>query len=120
MENFRDMKKIISKRIKEERKTIGLNQSQLADKLGKSTANISGYETGDRLPPIEVLHQLADIFDCSADYLLGRSPHRDYSIEKMNIDGKDYYVGIKKEAMNKLTSEQKLELAKELINDTVK
>lgn len=120
MENIEKLKQIISERIKNERILSNMSQSELAKKINKGVSTVSGYEIGDRLPPIEVLHELANIFNCSTDYLLGRSLHRDYSIEKMNIDGTDYYVGIKKEAINKLTPEQKLELAKELINDTVK
>lgn len=115
-----NMNDVLKNRLKEERLRKGYTQQELAEKVGANNRNISKYEAGTTQPNYEMLCALADIFDCSADYLLGRSPHRDYSIEKMNIDGKDYYVGIKKEAMNKLTPEQKLELAKELINDTVK
>lgn len=115
-----NMNDVLKNRLKEERLRLGLNQNELALKLGTTNRSISNYEKGDREPNIDMLNKLADVFDCSVDYLVGRSPHRDYSIEKMNIDGTDYYVGIKKEAMNKLTPEQKLELAKELINDTVK
>lgn len=66
----------IKKRIATERKKQGLTQSELAKKINRTTSNICGYEQGDRLPPCDVLYQLADIFDCSADYLLGRSTNR--------------------------------------------
>jgi len=57
-------------RIQAFRKQKGLSQSQLADKLGISYAQLSRYEIKDIQPPADVLSKLADIFGTSIDYLV--------------------------------------------------
>lgn len=67
------MEKIIGKRIREMRKKRGLTQDDLAHALGMKRANISNYERGLANVPSTTLYKLADIFNTSADYLLGRT-----------------------------------------------
>jgi len=50
----------------------GLTQQELAKHLGISPVTISGYENGHREPTIEMLERIADYFDVTVDYLLGR------------------------------------------------
>lgn len=50
-----------------------LTQKAVADKLGLSPSIVSGYETGDRTPSIEVLLSLSYLYKCSTDYLLGKN-----------------------------------------------
>lgn len=50
----------------------GLTQQELAERLGLSPVTISGYENGHREPSIEILERIADYFEVSVDYLLGR------------------------------------------------
>lgn len=59
-------------RLKELRRANNLTQSQLAEKIGCNQTAIGKYERGDLQPNIETLYMLADIFNCSIDYLLGR------------------------------------------------
>lgn len=110
MSDLENMKKMISSRIKSERITAGYKQSELSRKIGKADNAISGYETGDRLPPVDVLYQLSEIFNCSSDYLLGRSPHRDYRIDEINYEGDVYKVGVKKDAPRKATIDDVMQL----------
>ena len=63
---------LIGKRIKDLRLAKGLNQQQLGDLLGVTKVSICGYETGSRIPSIEIFCLLADIFGTITDYLLGR------------------------------------------------
>ena len=42
-------------------------------KTGIEQALISRYESGDRIPPTETLQILADFYDVSVDYILGRT-----------------------------------------------
>lgn len=45
------------------------------------------YETGKRQPNLHTLNRFAEIFDCSIDYLLGRTDIREIpSIQNTNID----------------------------------
>lgn len=52
-----------------------LTQRQLADILHVSVGTISNYENGVHLPDVDKLTELADIFDTTTDYLLGRTQH---------------------------------------------
>lgn len=50
----------------------GLSQRVVATRLGLSPSIISGYETGERSPSVEVLLSISRLYGCSCDYLLGR------------------------------------------------
>lgn len=54
------------------RKKNGMSQEELADKIGVSQKSISKYEKQDVRPSWEALLNIADLFDVSTDYLLGR------------------------------------------------
>lgn len=43
-----------------------------ADRLGIAKSTYAGYESGHRRPSLEAIKLMADIFDTSTDYLLGR------------------------------------------------
>ena len=60
-------------RLREMRERAGLTQVQLADRLMADNVQISRYETGAIVPSLETLTKIADILECSTDYLLGRS-----------------------------------------------
>jgi transcriptional regulator with XRE-family HTH domain len=67
---------ILGKRIKRERENKGLSQIELAKLLKISNTTLSQYETGQRIPGDEIKIKLADIFECTLDYLLGRTDIR--------------------------------------------
>lgn len=54
------------------RQDRGLTQKQLGKILSVSTGTISNYENGVHYPDLEKLVRLADYFQVSTDYLLGR------------------------------------------------
>ena len=62
----------VSEILKELRKSRGLTQKSLSEKLKIGQATIAGYENGDREPHIYSLIAYANFFECSVDYLLGR------------------------------------------------
>lgn len=49
-----------------------INAKKISDDTGISTGNISDWKSGRSKPSIEKLELLADYFDVSVDYLLGR------------------------------------------------
>lgn len=55
------------------RKNKGVSQKTLASEFDISDAAITMMEKGKRLPSFDVLCALADYFDVSLDYLVGRS-----------------------------------------------
>ena len=63
----------MKERLKELRLERGLTQKQVADYLGISDRGYGYYEAGRREPSIECLKKLCDLFEVSADYLIGRS-----------------------------------------------
>ena len=58
------------KKLREEKH---MSQVKLAMRINASQSTVSFYETGERVPDANVLIELAQIFECSVDYLLGRS-----------------------------------------------
>lgn len=59
-------------RLQELRKERGLNQKDFAKAIGYSQSQISQWETGVNEPTASALIKIADFFDVSVDYLLGR------------------------------------------------
>ena len=60
-------------RLKELRKSRGISQLRLATQLHTTQNTISRYETGEREPGIDELIKIADYFNVSVDYLIGRT-----------------------------------------------
>lgn len=60
-------------RLKELRLERKLSQKQVAEYLGISTRAYSHYEIGDREPSISLLVKLCDLFEVTADYMIGRT-----------------------------------------------
>lgn len=63
-------------RLKELRENKGITQKQLSEETGMSFQSISFYEHGEREPGVKALISLADYFNVSIDYLVGRSDKR--------------------------------------------
>ena len=61
-------------RVRELRQGMGWLQSDLAARLNTKPQTVSRYERGDRGLDVETILALCEIFGCTADYLLGRSP----------------------------------------------
>lgn len=66
-------KEIFSKRLYNLRKSRNIIAKDVAEALGLSKAAISQFETGKSQPSAAVLIALADYFNVSLDYLVGRS-----------------------------------------------
>lgn len=67
-----------AERLKAERKKNNINQTQLAENLYLDRSSISKYESGKQIPETPTLEKLADFFDVSIDYLLGKTDIRNY------------------------------------------
>ena len=68
---------MLNEKIKELRLLNGLNQVELAKRLGLTKQTISNWENNNIQPSIEMLEALADLFSVSTDYLLGRENNRE-------------------------------------------
>lgn len=58
------------------RAAAGVSQQTIGDMLGVTRWSVHNYETGKNRPDYDGLLALADYFDVSLDYLVGRSDHR--------------------------------------------
>lgn len=65
--------KVIVLRLKELRVARNMTQQRLAMELSMSQNTVSRYETGEREPGLAELIRIADYFNVSVDYLLGRT-----------------------------------------------
>lgn len=67
--------KIFQKRLIEQRKLYKITQRQLANYLQIAQPSYIRYENGSSEPSLETLVKIADYFDVSVDYLLGRKEY---------------------------------------------
>lgn len=67
--------KIFQQRLQEQRKLYGYTQRQMAEFLDITQPSYIRYENGTSEPTLENLVLIADIFDVSVDYLLGREEY---------------------------------------------
>lgn len=65
------MKLSLAGNIRTHRKQRGLTQEQLAEVLGVTTGAVHKWETGQSVPELPLIVELADFFDVSVDALLG-------------------------------------------------
>ena len=66
------MEDTLGRRISALRKSAGMTQDQLAEKLGITAQAVSKWENDQSCPDITILPRLADLFGVSVDTLLGR------------------------------------------------
>ncbi len=76
---------MLGERLKKLREQSGLYQDDVAETIGTSGRNIGYYENGDRRPNPEMLVKLADFYNVSVDYLLGRSDNPHDSFVSSNV-----------------------------------
>lgn len=56
-----------------ERARLKLTQAQVAEKTGITAAALCRYEQGERTPTLQSLGAIAEFYDVSIDYLVGRN-----------------------------------------------
>ena len=73
----------MSYRFREAREKAGLSAAEVGRRIGVSQPAVTQWETGSKVPSVEMLCKLADLYCVSTDYLLGRDipvesiPHND-------------------------------------------
>ena len=82
MQNFKD-------RLRELREERGLSMKELGKKIGVSDAAVCKWENGIAEPKVSYILQLADFFECSTDFLLGRND--DYASTLSEANEKQSY-----------------------------
>ena len=64
-------------RMQDLRTDADMSQKQLSEILHISQRSYSHYETGSRNIPVEMLIRLANYYDISVDYLVGRTDKKE-------------------------------------------
>ena len=73
---------MLGARIKELRKAFGLSQVDLASRLEVTKQTISNWENENIQPSIDMLVDLANVFNVTTDYLLGLD-----DVPRLSIEG---------------------------------
>ncbi|KNF10201.1 putative HTH-type transcriptional regulator, XRE family [Gottschalkia purinilytica] len=89
---------MFGKRLRALRREKDLTQKELSKKLSTSDRTVGYYETEERNPSLDILGKLADFFDVSVDYLLGRTNIK--NIYKY-INNNQYNIHISQESIDK-------------------
>lgn len=77
---------MLNTQIKQLRISRGLNQVELAKRLSVTKQTVSNWENDNIQPSIDMLERLADFFNVSTDYLLGRTNVTQLSTEGLTMD----------------------------------
>lgn len=76
-------------RFKELRKRFSYSREKMGELLLISESNIPRYESGESVPSADIVARMAEIFNISADYLLGLSDtiefHNDIELTEKEI-----------------------------------
>ena len=75
----------LSDRLVQLKNERGLLQKDIAQNINISLRAYQYYERGERNPDSETLIRLAEFFDISTDYLLGRSDRPYKNLKKENL-----------------------------------
>jgi transcriptional regulator with XRE-family HTH domain len=65
-----DITKEFGARLKQEREKVGMQQNELAEKIGVSCPTLSQYESGKRFPRYIVINKICDALGINGNYLV--------------------------------------------------
>lgn len=82
-------------RIKEARKEMKMTAAEFGKMLGKSEGAVKMWESGRSKPVADTLIDLSKMLDCTTDYLLGLSRHKNKTWEQL-------YMGVEKALLNQI------------------
>lgn len=89
---------MFAQRLKEIRNKKGLTQLEAALKLDIAPRAYQYYESGSREPSLSNLTKIANVFDCSIDYLIGRTEKPDYVQVVREVKGIPVEMHIQKDS----------------------
>ena len=101
------------KRLEELRTLKGLSQKKLAQELGITQQSICKYENGQGEPTIHALIGIAEYFNVSVDYLIGKSNKKGIETDA-KISEEEYKVLSAYKKLDKNGREALLEMAETL------
>ena len=96
--------------LRELRKEHGITQEQFAEKLGVSARTISRWETGNNMPDISLLSEIADYYDVGIPEIIAG---------ERKSDGMNEEVKEVADAMSDYAGEEKAKLVKSIRNISI-
>lgn len=80
---------MIGQRIRDLRKQKRMSQTELAKSSGVSQTTVTAWETGKAEPSSSAVARLADIFNVTTDYLLGRPNKQETKKDDVELSDDD-------------------------------
>lgn len=100
-------------RLRQLREAARLTQKQLGKMIGAKPTTVSSWELAHRTPELDAVCKLADFFEVSVDYLLGRS--NDPAISGVSNDAGSVFAASAFYArLNRLSPEARKKVLQEL------
>ena len=101
-------------RLRELREKKELLSKDFAKIMNVEPATITNWEKGNRFPKDDVLIKIADYFDCSIDYLLGRTDDPLSKIYSGKLHNQTIEIEIDKGYPHELTAEEVQNIIRQL------
>ncbi len=97
-------KTLVKNNIKVLREKAGISQTELANEIYSTKQNISKYERGEVLPPVDVLMEIATYFDVTIDQLINYQLLSDKQTIKLDYNAYNTYYNhnILKESLSNI------------------
>lgn len=108
---------IISKQIIKLRNKQGWTQQQLAEKIGVSKQSVSNWETGEKVPRMGKIEEIASIFNVTVSYIVdGKSDAEKENIDIVkNLEEQGIIINFSDyEGFEKLSDEEKIDFQKKI------
>lgn len=107
----------IGDHIRKLREEKGWTQQVLGKKLGKKTSTISAYETNAKLPSVDCLIEMAELFDVSLDTLVYGDRSNLISVRALRPEQKELISELTQVfSARHTTAEQRLELFSKIVS----
>ena len=111
------MQDIFIKRLEALMEEKDMSQIELASKIGTTNVTISRYLSGERIPRLEIVAKIAEVFHTSVDYLVGLSSIRSNSNTSDMLEIQQKLDSIGSLNTKKELSSSQLALIKSLLED---
>ena len=92
-----------AERIKELREANGMTQAGMARKLSVTRSTVNAWEMGTNKPSIDKLSDIADLFQVTTDFLIGRSSEQIIDVTRLDHEG----IEVTRRLLNYMQSLQK-------------
>ncbi len=103
-------------RLKNAREKKGWSQIYVAERIGTTNSVLSNYERDYRDPDTETLRKLADLYEVSSDYLIGRTdiPNISMDPDELPYDPDVQFIARSKKEMTPEAFRKLMELTKQV------